>query len=136
MSLLVEMIEPYLISSQSFLEPDNMSQAVGWVVNVGALGLGLGSVFALLVRRGRRLRKMQEHEHALLEGVDAKPLSPGPGRVVRGRIELDGADDVAFAVEIGRPRRTTSGTTLRSTDGRKSLAPCAQSLSTSSATTA
>jgi hypothetical protein len=109
MSLLVEMIEPYLISSQSFLEPDNMSQAVGWVVNVGALGLGLGSVLALLVRRGRRLRKMQEHEHALLEGVDAKPLSPGPGRVVRGRIELDGADDVAFAVEIRQAAKDDVG---------------------------
>ncbi len=93
------MIEPYVLTSPGFLPPGTFGPVASWICAVGLLGLGFGSFIAFLVLRARALQKMQEREHALLqEGAD-KALLPGPARVVKGRVELDGGDGIAVGVD-------------------------------------
>ena len=58
------------------------------------------SLIGYLVVRAAALAQAQEREHALLLERAAKPLSRGPSRVVEGRVDLDGAEDVAVEIDI------------------------------------
>jgi hypothetical protein len=94
------MLEPTEFSSADFIPPTAFGPLVGWVFCVGVLGLGAGSLIVFFFLRARSLVRAQEREHALLHDGAEKPLTIGSARVVKGRVEVDGADDVAVGVEI------------------------------------
>ena len=93
------MISPHLVSS-SLIPPAACGPGTAVVFCVCLLGFGIAFLIGYLVVRAAALAQAQEREHALLLERAAKPLSRGPSRVVEGRVELDGAEDVAVEIDI------------------------------------
>jgi hypothetical protein len=83
------------------LVPYDESTAVAPVLFlVGVLGVGLGALLAAVVARYFAFRRAERNELAWLREKSEVPLSPGARRVVRGRVDVDGDDDVAVRVDI------------------------------------
>jgi len=82
-----------------FIPPGYVGASGTYLVLVGILGLGWGLFVLWMVFEAFRLSRLQEHEHATLYVRAARILAPGPSRVVRGRVEVDG-EDVAIEIDV------------------------------------
>jgi hypothetical protein len=70
-----------------------------FLLGVVLLGLGWGVVIVAMLGNAFRLRRLQAHENAYMHERATWRLSPGPSRVVHGRVQVEGAD-VAVEVDI------------------------------------
>jgi hypothetical protein len=67
---------------------------------VGVVGVGFGAVLVAVVLRYFAYRRAERRELAWLRETSEVPLSPGARRVVRGRVDVDGDDDVAIRIDV------------------------------------
>ncbi|MFO0664938.1 MAG: hypothetical protein U0174_13365 [Polyangiaceae bacterium] len=101
---------PTDLSKLDFIPPGHASAGASFFVSF--VLLGLGGLFALIsmIVRARTLRAAQARENEL-HGQKSGPLSAGPERVVRGKVEVEG-DEVAVDVTI--TQRATNHTSKNS----------------------
>jgi hypothetical protein len=71
-----------------------------WLVAVGVMGVGWGAEIVYAWLHARRLLAREAREESAMHEKAERPLAPGPSRVVSGRVEPDGAHDVAVEIDI------------------------------------
>jgi hypothetical protein len=90
---------PVSFDSLDYMPPSEFGGPAAFLICIVALGFGVGAAILCLLLHARALSVAQRRTRAELEGA-ALPLSPGPRRFVKGRVDVDGADDVVIEVDI------------------------------------
>ncbi len=109
---------PHLIAS-SLVPPGAFGPGTTLCLCIGFLGAGVAGVIAYAWLRAGALARSQAEEHALLVERAGRALSAGPSRVVEGRVDVDGRDDVAVEIDIVQQVRDVTNKSSRSHQWRE-----------------
>ncbi len=91
---------PPNLSDLDFIPPDSFGPELLFVIGGLVLGVALGAlILSIFVRAAKLTRLRNEANHSLAMNAST-PLSEGPSRVVRGRVEPLTTDDIAVELTI------------------------------------
>jgi hypothetical protein len=99
---------PVSLDSLDFVPPAGLSGAGAFLWCVVLLGLGPGTGILYMLLLARAFTAAQARGRAELFEGSAQPLTAGPHRVVRGKVDVDGTDEVAVEVDIEQRVRDVS----------------------------
>jgi hypothetical protein len=93
-------ITPVVFAPGEYVSPEDVGYAWSLILGVGYLGIVCGALIISLLVKARSLSKAHAREEEEMLDLAARPLSSGPRRVVRGRVECEDGKDVAIEIDI------------------------------------